>query len=165
MSRRIWFTSDTHFGHNNIIQYCRPQFSSLDEMEAHIIDLWNSHVRAEDLVYHLGDFAWKTEDAKRVRPKLKGTIRLIVGNHDDIPSLAAAGLFQRTYLWRQFRELGFTASHIPMRFDQLRHGAKNLHGHVHGDLTGLEHFHRDVSVESTSFAPVSFEEIEAWAQS
>lgn len=165
MSRRIWFTSDTHFGHNNIIGYCRPQFSSLDEMEAHIIDLWNSSVRAEDLVYHLGDFAWKTEDAKRVRPQLNGTIRLIVGNHDDIPSLVAAGLFQRIYLWKQFREFGFTASHIPMRLDQLRHGAKNLHGHVHGNLTGLETFHRDVSVESTGFAPVAFDEIAAWAQS
>lgn len=161
--RRVWFTSDTHFGHNNIIGYCRPQFSSVDEMEECIIDRWNSTVAPQDLVYHLGDFAWKTEDAKRVRPKLNGSIRLIVGNHDDIPSLAAAGIFQRIELWRQFREIGLTASHIPMRIDQLRHGAKNLHGHVHGNVEGLEAFHRDVSVESIDFTPVNFDEIAAWA--
>lgn len=162
-TRDIWFISDTHFGHGNIIGYCRPHFSSVEEMEATIIDNWNAAVKPQDLVYHLGDFAWKTSDAKRVRPLLNGAIRLIVGNHDDISALAAAGLFQRIYLWKQFRDLGFTASHIPMRFDQLRHGAKNLHGHVHGDLTGLEDFHRDMSVESIGFKPIHYDEIARWA--
>ncbi|EYR81826.1 metallophosphoesterase [Shinella sp. DD12] len=162
-ARNIWFISDTHFGHNNILGYCRPQFANLEEMEQTIIARWNAAVKPQDLVYHLGDFAWKTADAKRVRPLLNGSIRLVVGNHDDIPSLAAAGLFQRIYLWKQFREIGFTASHIPMRLDQLRHGAKNLHGHVHGDLTGLEPFHRDVSVESTGFWPVHWDDVVAWA--
>lgn len=162
-TRDIWFISDTHFGHENIVGYCRPHFSSVEEMETTIIDNWNAEVKPQDLVYHLGDFAWKTSDAKRVRPLLNGSIRLIVGNHDDIPGLAAAGLFQRIYLWKQFRDLGFTASHIPMRLDQLRHGAKNLHGHVHGDLTGLEDFHRDMSVESIGFKPVHCDEIARWA--
>ncbi|MBY3333775.1 phosphoesterase [Rhizobium laguerreae] len=164
-TRDVWFISDTHFGHNNIITYCRPQFLSVEEMEEYIITKWNEVVGPQDLVYHLGDFAWKTSDAKRVRPLLNGTIRLIVGNHDDIPSLVEAGLFQRIYLWKQFRYEGFTASHIPMRFDQLRHSTKNLHGHVHGNLEGLEHFHRDMSVESIGFAPVHFDEVALWAKS
>ena len=63
MSRReIWFISDTHFGHNNIIEYCRPHFASIDEMESAIIENWNKAVKPGDLVYHLGDFAWKTAD-------------------------------------------------------------------------------------------------------
>lgn len=164
MTRNVWFISDTHFGHANIIKYCRSHFASLADMEGHIIALWNETVKPQDLVYHLGDFAWKTEDAKRVRPLLNGSIRLIVGNHDDIPSLAAAGLFQRIYLWRQFSDEGFTASHIPMRRDQLRHGAMNLHGHVHGNLEGLEGFHRDMSVESIGYAPVHFDDVAAWAK-
>lgn len=163
MMRDIWFISDTHFGHDNVIQYCRPQFVTMAQMEDVIIARWNAKVKPQDLVYHLGDFAWTTKDAKRVRPMLNGTIRLIVGNHDDIPSIAAAGLFQRIYLWKQFRDLGFTASHIPMRLDQLRHSSMNLHGHVHGNLDGLEPFHRDVSVESTDFRPVHIDEIAAWA--
>lgn len=161
--RNTWFISDTHFGHNNIITYCRPQFSSLDEMEDVIITNWNETVGSQDLVYHLGDFAWKASDAERVRPKLNGTIRLVVGNHDDIVGYAKAGLFQRIDMWRQFRDLNFTASHVPLRFDQLRHSTFNLHGHVHGNLDGLEGFHRDMSVESIDFTPVHLDEIAAWA--
>ena len=162
-NRDVWFISDTHFGHKNIISYCRPQFAGIDEMEAAIIYRWNQTIKPHDLVYHLGDFAWTARDAIRVRQFLNGTIRLIVGNHDDIPSLAAAGLFQKIELWRQFREHGFTASHIPLRSDQLRHGKANLHGHVHGAVEGLEPFHRDVSCESIDFRPVHLEDVAAWA--
>lgn len=162
-SRDVWFISDTHFGHRNIITYCRPQYSSLEDMEADLVARWNARVKPQDLVYHLGDFAWKAQDAIRVRPLLNGTIRLVVGNHDDIVGYAAAGLFQRIDMWRQFREHGFTASHVPMRAEQIRHGAFNVHGHVHGDLTGLEAFHRDVSVESIGYAPVHFDDIAALA--
>lgn len=160
--RNTWFISDTHFGHKNILDYCRPHFSSLEEMEETIVSNWNAVVKPVDLVYHLGDFAWTPKDAKRVRPRLNGSIRLIVGDHDDIPALAAAGLFQRISMWRQFRELGFTASHLPMRFDQLRHSTKNLHGHVHGATEGLEAFHYDLSVESTGYAPVNLDTIRSW---
>lgn len=161
--RNIWFISDTHFGHRNIIGYCRQQFSSLQEMEETIIERWNQAVKPHDLVYHLGDFAWTTKDAIRVRPMLNGTIRLVAGNHDDIPGLAASGMFQRISLWRQFREQRFTATHIPLRADQLRHGRANLHGHVHGATDELERVHRDVSCESIDFRPVHFDDIAAWA--
>lgn len=159
----IWFTSDTHFGHQNIIGYCRPHFASLEEMHAHLVERWNAVVKPGDLVWHLGDFAWTVKAAKEWRPKLNGTIRLIVGNHDDIPALVKARLFQDVYMWRQFREYGFTASHVPLRADQLRHGTMNLHGHVHGSTGGLDCFHKDVSVESTCFQPVRADEIVHWA--
>jgi calcineurin-like phosphoesterase family protein len=162
--RNVWFISDTHFGHKNVIKYCRTQFATLEDMEGEIIERWNATVKPQDLVYHLGDFAWTPKDAKRVRPLLNGSIRLIVGNHDDIPALAAAGLFQRIQMWRQFSDIGVTASHVPMRQEQIRRGKLNLHGHVHGDLEGLEPFHRDVSVESTDFKPVNYDDVANWAK-
>jgi len=161
--RDIWFISDTHFGHQKVIPYCRPHFDSVEQMEECIVSNWNDHVKPQDLVYHLGDFAWTPKDAKRVRPKLNGAIRLIVGNHDDIPALCAAGMFQRVQMWRQFSEIGVTASHVPMRREQIRHGAKNVHGHVHGKIDGLNDFHFDVSVESTNYRPVHYDVIAAWA--
>ncbi|GLU29488.1 metallophosphoesterase family protein [Brucella sp. NBRC 12950] len=163
--RNIWFMSDTHFGHANIIKYSRTQFDSVDEMESTIIESWNEKVSSQDLVYHLGDFAWSAKDAKRVRPKLNGSIRLIVGNHDDIPALASAGLFQRIQMWRQFSEIGVTASHVPMRREQIRHGSMNVHGHVHGNTNGLESFHFDVSAESLNYSPIHFDVIAEWANS
>lgn len=158
-NRNIWFISDTHFGHAKIIEYCRPQFANVSEMDEAMITNWNAVVKAEDLVYHLGDFAWTPQHAKRVRPMLNGTIRLIVGNHDDVPALAGAGLFQDIAMWKQFREHGFTATHLPIREDQIRHGAVNFHGHVHGNQDGLGPMHQDFSVESIGYTPLNLDEL------
>ena len=55
---KIWFTSDTHFFHNNIIDYCKRPFVNAEEMNEYIIKQWNSVVKPQDEVYHLGDFAF-----------------------------------------------------------------------------------------------------------
>jgi calcineurin-like phosphoesterase family protein len=163
MSRDIWFISDTHFGHENIIKHCRPNFKDVGDMDKMLIDFWNHVVKCDDLVYHLGDFAWTAKHAKFIRPMLNGTIRLIVGNHDDIPALAASGMFQKIELWRNFKQHGFTATHIPLRQDQLRHGFGNIHGHVHGNVATLESFHFDASVETLGYGPIHFDEVAYWA--
>ena len=152
-----FFTSDTHFGHDKIIPWCRQQFGSTEEMDEHLIECWNMVVGPHDRVYHLGDFAWTAKRAKEVRPRLNGNIRLIVGNHDDIPALCAAGLFQRVQYWRQFKEFGFTASHRPLPAYQLRNGSFNVHGHEH--LKGSPHpaFQLNVCVENWHWAPVPLE--------
>ncbi len=80
----IFFTSDTHFGHANIIGYCRRPFDSVQEMDDAMVATWNSIVRPGDDVWHLGDFAHGA-DAKHVRAvfhRLNGRKRLVIGNHD-----------------------------------------------------------------------------------
>lgn len=163
MTRRVWFISDTHFGHANIIKYARHQFSSVEEMDECLIDAWCSTVGRGDLVYHLGDFAWDSKKAHEYRSRLTGTIRLIVGNHDDIRVLTESKIFQRIHMWRQFPEYGFHATHVPMRGQQIRHAKFNVHGHVHANTEGLDPWHKDVSVESLAdFKPISAEELRQW---
>ena len=44
---RVFFTSDTHFNHTNIIRYCDRPFKSTDEMNEKLIGNWNSAVGPE----------------------------------------------------------------------------------------------------------------------
>ena len=48
---KIFWTSDTHFGHGNVIKYCSRPFSSVEEMNEVMINNFNSRVKEEDLTF------------------------------------------------------------------------------------------------------------------
>lgn len=80
----IYYTSDLHFGHKNIIQLTSRPFSSVEEMDEVLIKNWNNKVTKNDLVYILGDFTWynSVEKNLKILERLNGTKHLILGNHD-----------------------------------------------------------------------------------
>ncbi len=84
--RKIFFTSDLHFGHRNIISFAKRPFSNTKEMDKALIDNWNNVVSNNDKVFILGDMFWFNgrHDAKKICSQLKGDIYLIPGNHDNI---------------------------------------------------------------------------------
>lgn len=55
---RIYYISDLHFGHSNIIRFDNRPFSNVQEMEETIVKNWNERVAKDDVVYILGDFCW-----------------------------------------------------------------------------------------------------------
>ena len=73
---KIYFTSDTHFLHDNIVPL-RPVFSSLEEMTEEIIRRWNAVVRPQDRIYHLGDFALSWGKRRHLKPITKLLGRLV----------------------------------------------------------------------------------------
>jgi calcineurin-like phosphoesterase family protein len=78
-----WFTSDNHFFHKNIIEYCERPFFYVQEMNRVMIERWNERVQPNDTVYHLGDFAFGSRDKiQSSLKKLNGHIILVRGNHD-----------------------------------------------------------------------------------
>ena len=80
-----WFTADEHHGHANIIRHCGRPFAGTAEMTAEIVARHNARVAGGDLVYHLGDFAWGTDDPGAIRAlldQLNGRHVLVAGNHD-----------------------------------------------------------------------------------
>lgn len=87
--RDIFFTSDTHFGHDNIRSHCNRPFASVEEMDEAMIRRWNETVGVADIVYHLGDFAWRIQPhmAQILVGRLNGDIHLVPGNHDRIEML------------------------------------------------------------------------------
>lgn len=79
----IWLTSDTHFGHANIIAYSNRPYTDVEAMNADLIARWNAVVKPSDSVYHLGDFAMGMPDRwPEYRAALNGRIVLVRGNHD-----------------------------------------------------------------------------------
>ena len=78
----IYFTADTHFGHENVIRFCSRPFSCAAEMDEALIANWNSRVKGNDTVYILGDMFFRSVNFEEILKRLKGKKRLIVGNHD-----------------------------------------------------------------------------------
>ena len=139
---KIYFTSDLHIGHENVIRFDNRPFETVDEMDAELIRRWNAKVDRGDLVYVLGDMIWKTKNstAQNLIENLNGQIILIRGNHDRFLSNAKAknclaavkdyddicvtledGTVRRCVLSHYF---------IPL-YNGHRNGAIHLHGHSH----------------------------------
>jgi calcineurin-like phosphoesterase family protein len=169
----IWFTSDTHFGHANIIRHCRRPFASVEEMDAEIIRRINERVGPEDLLYHLGDFSFRGGDPAAYRARIKcRRIVLLLGNHDPQTRSGAvrpefAGLFHEVHSLLRIKvpvagvpQL-IVLCHYAMRvWDRAHHGAWHLFGHSHGSLPDDPCSRSwDVGVDRNNFAPLSLEEV------
>jgi len=78
----IWFYSDPHFYHNNVIRYCSRPHATVEEMNEDLVRRWNTVVRPEDTVYCLGDFSMAFRAVELFSPRLMGNKVLVPGNHD-----------------------------------------------------------------------------------
>lgn len=81
----IYFTSDNHFGHAKVIEYCNRPFKSVDEMNEALIKNWNKVVKPDDFVFVVGDFMMymKKPELKILLARLNGKKTLVKGNHDS----------------------------------------------------------------------------------
>jgi len=124
-------TSDTHFGHKKIIEYARPEYrnGTIEDMDNDLILRWNKTVSPEDTVYHLGDFAWKENQIKKITEKLNGKIILILGNHDPSRVAKNPGKYGFEAVYKFGLDLKkVSLSHYPM----LAHRRLlQFHGHDH----------------------------------
>ena len=83
----IYFTSDLHFGHSNIMKFhpCFRPFSSVEAMDRALIRLWNDRVNPCDTVYNIGDLSFHKDMQTSISifSKLNGKHVLVLGNHDE----------------------------------------------------------------------------------
>lgn len=157
----IWFTSDTHFGHANIIKFQGRPFSSAIEMDEAIITNWNKCVKPNDKVYHLGDFSFdKRPDI--VARRLNGRKYLIRGNHDHFKQSHLMHPFfewVKDYHTLKANKQKFILFHYPIRnWHHCYKGTIHLFGHSHG---GSPDYGRstDVGVDCWDFSPVHIDTI------
>ena len=79
----IYFSSDWHIGHANVIKYSNRPFKDCAHMHRVLINNYNACVPPEGICYFLGDMGLcKGELIKSVMDQLNGTKVLILGNHD-----------------------------------------------------------------------------------
>lgn len=78
----IFFTSDLHFWHANVIKYCGRPYSSVEEMNEAMVTNWNAVVGPDDEVYCLGDFSLAIRPVELYSRRLNGRKYLVPGNHD-----------------------------------------------------------------------------------
>ncbi len=160
----IWFTSDTHFNHTNIIKHASRPFSSTDEMNKVMVARWNDVVSSGDTVYHLGDFMWG-RDTENLLSKLNGQKCLIKGNHDR-------GAIIKSSKWcmvKDYYELKvvigerkqcIVLSHYAFRvWNKMHYGSWMLYGHSHGNLSDIGGLTLDVGVDKHNYQPVNMDQV------
>ena len=165
---KVWFISDTHFYHKNILKFTDrtdnlirgSKFESLDDMHSCIIDNWNSTIGECDIVYHLGDVTFKFNgDFIQLWKSLNGIKTLIIGNHDSIEFFANRGLCKHIHMSKMIREANAILTHMPVHtstFSDRIH--LNIHGHVHSHSIDDSRY-CNVSLEAIGYKPVSLEQI------
>lgn len=133
----IYFTADTHFGHQNIIKYSNRPFITSEEMDEKIIENWNKTIDYSDTVYHLGDiFLCDEHRALSIIKRLNGNIFLIKGNHEKTAFKVKDRFgWIRDYFETYIEDQCITMFHYPMMsWNKAHHGAWALHGHCHNSL-------------------------------
>ena len=135
--KNIFYISDLHFDHKNVIKFDNRPFKNVDEMNQKLITLWNEEVRKCDTVYILGDFCWgKTERWIELLNILKGQKILIRGNHDL--KQYSAELKSKFSDIKEYKEINDNGRHVILSHYPIpcyNHDYNNkyfmLYGHVH----------------------------------
>ena len=170
----VYFTSDLHFGHENILNW-RNGFSSIKEMDETLISNWNGRVHKNDYVIITGDLIYKNKcPTQEYLSALKGRKILVKGNHDnswlkDLTDEEISRYFEGVYDLYSFKRNGVKLRfcHYPMiAWESSRNESILVCGHIHNKREGLEYemfskvpYAFNASVDVNGMMPVTLSEL------
>ena len=180
--QKLFYTSDLHFGHRNVIRFCSRPVRDEKHMREVLIENWNRVVGKEDIVVDLGDLCWfdSNKEIQKIYKQLNGTIFQQMGNHDskkgfrEMPSHVKLVDDITMYLITlpdSPTVYEVTASHFPLMTWSGRERSKsmNLFGHIHTtphnmregfDMDLPLHWNQyDVGTDNNNLTPIEFREI------
>jgi len=173
----IYFTSDLHFYHDNIIKHAGRPFYNSEDMNDTLVRNWNQTIKATDEIYILGDVTMKGASyAIEILSQLKGIKYLVRGNHDGFlnnQEFECTRFFQwvKDYYEFKYQTTRFVLCHYPiLEWNGFYKKAIHLHGHQHNhedyNYHNLEQGIRryDVGVDANWMKPVSIDDIIAFFQ-
>lgn len=157
---KLWFMSDLHYNHENVIKFNRRPFENVKEMNWHIEQELITKVGPGDILFDMGDLFWKTDETT-----MKNVISLaspkewykILGNHDNY------NVYRKSYIGTLFtllsdileinvdhegRNYRFTLCHYPMiSWNGKARGTLMIHGHCHGNIDNINTESTDLRVD------------------
>lgn len=180
-NQKLFFTSDLHFSHDNIIVFCNRPFKNSKEMKETLIENWNNTVSNNDIVFNLGDFSWFTarHDVKKLVDRLNGDKYFLLGNHDTIKMYELIDdekfhLCQdivTIHLYKGDIYYEIVLCHYPLVCypHSIHKNVYQFFGHIHslkdkpltefGKLLPLNSHQMDVGVDRWDYKPVEFNEL------
>lgn len=183
--KKIWFWSDPHFYHRNVIKLCDRPFQNLDDMHKALIKNYNNCVGEDDICIWVGDcFFASGKRARDIMSQLNGKKIIVLGNHDrGYQSMMNIGFDWACYeMWLPVAHTAVQIKHYPMRpswwqimkfklFQKYNmrylerrpvdRGQFLIHGHTHQkDTFRGRQIH--VGVDSNNFRPISLGQIEKY---
>lgn len=167
MSYNIFIISDTHFGHENAYKFVnydgskmRP-FENASEADEYMIEKWNSIIKPNDKIYHLGDVGFNKNKLDIILPQLNGTKILIKGNHDKFKPKAYLQHFKDIRGCHNLEN--YLLTHIPVHPESKGKFKLNIHGHVHANSLS-DKWYYNACVEVNNYTPIPFDEIKLLTQ-
>jgi len=161
VSQQIYFISDLHLGHKNILTFGQRQHNDIEDMHIAMLEAWNNKVRKQrDIVYVLGDVCMNVADMRWL-DLMNGQKRLVLGNHDQLDYGVYRKYFDKIYHFHKGYG-GMVFTHIPIHPGELayRNWKWNIHGHIHRkeqDIDDPRYF--NVNVDIIGYAPISLDEL------
>lgn len=164
---KVFFISDTHFGHVDIKRK-RPLFSSTFEHDETITDnILTTCDRKRDTLYILGDVVIHRDSLSYLKRVCEGVafVRIILGNHDNeftrkhnptVPELLACGVTSVHGVIR-YKESWLT--HVPIHESEFRTREFNIHGHNHKMEVIEDKRYINVACEHVNYTPVGYKEL------
>ncbi len=179
--QNVFFISDLHIGHKNVIRFDDRPFVDIEEMHVELIKRWNSVVEPDDVVYFLGDLSFSRDElTKWFIYSLQGKIHFVTGNHDKMTHIQKFGRWESVH--EGYTEIGILdhdsiesrgsqgyqkiiLSHYPiLSWNKAHYGSWHLHGHCHGNLmkSNQDYYKRkvmDVGCNCIDYTPISYEKV------
>lgn len=169
MSKKIWFTGCTHYGHKNIIKLSNRPFSDIEQHDDILINNYNKLVSSDDTCYFLGDFAWNQsfENYKRLFSRLNGKKFFVLGNHDNRQNIIKCkkeglliDVFENKTI--QIGNDKIYLSHFPHReWNCFYHNSYHLYSHCHGNIEDYKQS-TDIGVDCWEYEPVEWSEVKEY---
>jgi len=157
----VYFTSDLHLGHSNILEFKQRFHTDLEQMHVAMMEKWNHKVRKHsDIVWVLGDVATTVESLEWLN-YMNGSKRLVLGNHDTFQYSVYEKYFDKICHFHKGYK-GMVLTHIPIHPSELEYRSWkwNVHGHIHDPIKnnlGSKYF--NVNMDIIGYSPIHLDEL------